>query len=202
MIREIKFWKKNKWHRSLNIKLKLNLEFDLLQDVALARSSCEYKMHFSTFTEESIEVHLTQRSLLCLTKFLSRKLSDDAKIFCESLPKCFLEMEQLIFFPYTLISLLLETRHKALPPLGRIGTSNSGLPKPSVICYFIKQLEGRDNQKIEVGCSVLKKKTRMFPSQLAFQSRMTKHFPKQRDYTRKHLSSNVFYQPWFIKPSN
>jgi len=55
-------------------------------------------MHFNTFTEEeSVEICSTQRSLLCLTKFLSRKLLKAAKMFCETIPKCFMEVEQLIF---------------------------------------------------------------------------------------------------------
>lgn len=99
MIREIKFWKKIKWHGSFSIKIKpFYLEFDLLQDVAVAKSSYECKIHFNTFTEEeSIDVHSIQRSMLRLTKFQSRKLLEATKMFCESIPKCSLEVEQFDF---------------------------------------------------------------------------------------------------------
>lgn len=58
----------------------------------------ECKIHFNTFTEEeSVDVHSIQRSMLRLTKFQSRKLLEADKMFCESIPKCSLEVEQFDF---------------------------------------------------------------------------------------------------------
>lgn len=92
MIREIKFWKKIKWCGSLSIKIKpFYLEFDLLWEVAVARSS--WVKNAFQYIRRTICWGLFNTEIPALL----HKLLEVAKMFCESISKFFLEMEVLIF---------------------------------------------------------------------------------------------------------